>query len=481
MNGFATPAGDLRVSPELATADLPAIRGRAAEHLADAAAAREQAAALRRAVVRLVPAAWLGLGSLTFAGSALAQAEALESVADASTELGTALQTLASALEAARRDAEDAVRAGRRLEVEVAAASAAWLSRPEPERAETDPAHADATLAESRRAVGLLAVAMETARAAWRRAGAAFDLVAYAMPDLARRMSGDPGAGDGWRPSAALAALPGATWRSMVGVSPVCVDAGWSGGGALVGPDGRQYPLVVPWIARDGRRYTADANGSTRPGAVETLGGVDAGWHEIGTRIGIDEFGTPAAKVDKAAIIVAGLAGKAPQTIGRLRPDLLGRLSLSTDGVARLDGVPAGGKGAQSGTAQVPRGALVPTQDGGMRWVGDTTVPGATDTRAVRRGVIGDPPMGRAVPVGPNVVGLADQTLSAAGTAARLDDNRGAGYRVVFEENEDGRRRARLTLYQVRSDDDGTQVLTTDATLGPAGEVERSPVSYLAG
>jgi hypothetical protein len=267
----------------------------------------------------------------------------------------------------------------------------------------------------------------------------------------------------------------------MVGVSPVCIDAGWSGGGALVGPDGRKYPLVVPWIRRDGRRYTADPDGPAAQASVESLGGADLGWHEIAVRTGVDEFGVPAATVDKAAIVIAGLAGKAPQTVGRLRPDLLGRLALSPAGVAHLGSASASGKAGQVGTGQLPRGALLPTQDGGVRWVSDTSVPGATDTRAVRRGFVGDPPLGRAVPVGPNVVGLADQTLSAAGTAARLDDSRSAGYRVVFEENEDGRRRARMTLYQVRSDDNGTSVLTTDATLAPTGELQRPAVAYRPG
>ncbi len=477
------PSLELRVPAELVAADLGAIRTRAAEHLGDAAVARDQAASLRAAVVRLVPAAWLGLGSLSFAAAALGQAESLEAVAAASSELGTALQVLGTALEVSRRDAEDAVRAAQRLETELAVAAGLWLRRPEPERIGPDPTRSEVAVTTSRHCTSMLAAALEAARTAWRRAGAAFDLVAYRMPDLARRMRGTAGgAADGWRPSTGLVALPTAAWRSMVGASPVCVDAGWSGGGALVGPDGRQYPLVVPWVTRDGHRYTADTDadaGGTGSATVASLDGADTGWHELATRVGIDEFGPPAATADKAAIVLAGLAGKAPQTLGRLRPDLLGRLDLSPAGVADLDAAPGvPGRTGSAGTGQLPRSALVPTADGGIRWVGDTSAKGATDPRAVRRGVVGEQPQGRAAPAGPNVIGLADQTLAAAGTAGHLDDNRDAGYRVVFEENEDGRRRARLTLYQVRSDDSGTQVLTTDASLTPDGALQRPAVSY---
>jgi uncharacterized protein YukE len=448
----------LQLPAALAEVDPDALRQRAAEHTTEATALRDQAAALRVAVRRLVPAVWLGLGALGFAGAALAQAEALDAIATAGGDLAEGLSALATALAAARADALAAVRLGARVDDEMTDLNRRLARRPEPERLEPDPTVVAADLGAATAAAQRLAVAEEAARSAWRHATAVFDLVAYRMPAMQARMSGP---NSRWQPPANLQAVPAAEWRRLVGNPPVCVEAGYAGSGVILGPDGRRYPLVVPWIERGGVRFTGDQEALVDPaGTVETLGGTDPDWRLIGLQAGVDEFGPRATTATKAAIVTAGLAGLAPTTVGRLRPDLLARLRLSPTGYPTLEagptGVPAPRKG---GTGRLPRSALVRDADGTVRWDSDT---------------------GKATPVGPNVLALAEGGLAAAGTARRLDDARAAAYRVAFEENADGRIRARLTLYQVRSDASGTSILTSTGSVDGAGTLSTTPVRYRA-
>jgi hypothetical protein len=326
---------------------------------------------------------------------------------------------------------------------------------------------------------GRLLAAEESARRAWRQAASAFDLVAYRMPDLAARMNG--AVDDGWRPSTSLAALPAAEWRALVGLSPICRDGGYAGAGSVTGPDGRRYPLVTPWLAQEGHRWSADAVGRTDD--VASLGGADPGWRVIGVRVGIDEFGAPADTATKAAIVTAGLVGNAPRMIGRLRPELLPRLELPDDGAPIVGGAPtprpAGGIPVprSGGAGSMPQSAVVADPDGRLRWTADTSADPGVGTRAAQRRPQ-PPPAARAVPGAPNAVVLATSGLAGLDTANRLDEGRAAAYRVVFEENTDGRTRARMTLHQVRGDDATTQVLSTDVSVGPEGALRREQVAY---
>jgi hypothetical protein len=273
--------------------------------------------------------------------------------------------------------------------------------------------------------------------------------------------------------------VPASEWRALVGLSPVCLGAGWSGGGILTGPDGRRYPLVVPWLDRDGRRTTTDGPDTAEQGRTGSLGGADPGWRAVGLRVGVEEFGARARGVDKAAVVIAGFAGAAPHAIGRLRPDLLAGLEIGPDGSARLApgaGAAGGAPAAVSraaGTAQVPRSALVPAEDGRLRWVPDTSRDPALEGRNGQRATAEAPPLGRSAPPPPNVLALAESGLGGLATARGMDENRTAAYRVLFEENADGRRRARLTLYQVADDGTGPRVSAVDATVGPDGTLRR--------
>jgi hypothetical protein len=210
-------------------------------------------------------------------------------------------------------------------------------------------------------------------------------------------------------------------------------------------------------VAGPGVRWTADLAGE----GTAALDGADPGWHELGVRVGVDSFGPATPTATKAAIVTAGLAGNAPQMIGRLRPDLLPKLRWSSTGVPVLAPAPAipVPRGGGTRRVRIPRSTLVRT-DGELGWD-----PGSQDPSPVS-------------PAAPNVLALADSGLSGLGTARRMDDARTAAYRASFEENDDGRIRARLTTYQIRDGQGGPSVLANDVSMTEEGRLRRDPVRY---
>src|SRR5688500_15391498 len=63
-----------------------------------------------------------------------------------------------------------------------------------------------------------------------------------------------------WNPAKHLQAGGRSDW--LRAVDPLCRgftgDSGYRGTGFVMGPDGRTYPLVAPYVTRDGRRFDAD-------------------------------------------------------------------------------------------------------------------------------------------------------------------------------------------------------------------------------
>ena len=85
-----------------------------------------------------------------------------------------------------------------------------------------------------------------------------------------------------------------ANW-SQAAIPPGCrsfgPDAYYAGGGAVRGPDGREYPIVVPHVMRGDDHVTIDAD-VTDPDmpTAASLDGRDAGWTVVGYRTGIEQF-----------------------------------------------------------------------------------------------------------------------------------------------------------------------------------------------
>ena len=98
-----------------------------------------------------------------------------------------------------------------------------------------------------------------------------------------------------WSPAKHLrSGAPGEWLRAL---DPTCHgfgDAGYSGGGFVVGPDGRTYPLVAPYVTRDGVVYQADDGLVPGARSVLDLDGRDPGWTTIYEKIGVERWGSDA-------------------------------------------------------------------------------------------------------------------------------------------------------------------------------------------
>jgi hypothetical protein len=272
---------------------------------------------------------------------------------------------------------------------------------------------------------------------------------------------------DDWQPWPATSRGSDASWAQLVllgacmpgGVvgerdDPDGHGTGYYGGGFVTGPDGHRYPLVVPQVVEGGRRFRANANVGDR--LVEDLRGLDRGWHRVGSTNGIAQLGQDMPGTEKTLIGLGKLLGMpvGPGTGLVRRNDLLPRLRIDRLRAASL----------------TPTGSALPRAPG--RPDADVAVP-----------LLDDPPgvhPDRAERVG-GTISLVTDAAEAALLVERLDDTLTHGYHLTLQQNEDGRRRALLDVYDVFDSPDGTiQVrhhlgyLREDGTLGLA---EASPLS----
>ena len=175
-------------------------------------------------------------------------------------------------------------------------------------------------------------------------------------PDAVRAWWAENGAtaGPTWDPIAELRPGRPGEWAAAVlpagtslanglppGLTVFANASGYDGDGFLAGPDGRSYPLVVPWVAdvQDGGRYTADELAA--PGAdLDTLDGRDPGWHTLGTRVGLTSIGSAAGIGTHAAVLAGGFAGLQPKS-SNAQPAWLQNLTLSPTGEPTLTDQPS--------------------------------------------------------------------------------------------------------------------------------------------
>lgn len=196
---------------------------------------------------------------------------------------------------------------------------------------------------------------------------------------------------------------------------------GYLGGGFVTGPDGRRYPLVVPQVRRDGRRFRSNDN--VGDPLVEDLLGKDEGWQEVGRTSGIDRFGKPMSVREKVVVGIAGGLGMGvgPGTGLQRRNDLLPRLAFDRLGSAWL---------APAGQVLGPSPGVAPGE----------TDPGPADPPGVHRD--------RGERLG-GALALVTDAARAAVLVKHLDDQLTHGYRLTLQQNLDGRRRALLDVYDV--------------------------------
>lgn len=219
-------------------------------------------------------------------------------------------------------------------------------------------------------------------------------------------------------------------------------SSGYAGGGFLIGPDGRKYPLVEPYITGpDGKTINADVAASTEHD-VTTLDGRDTGWHDLGTVVGSDKFGTVGTTTKILAGLGVAAGGAGPITTAQ--PAWLNGLSI--------------GHGGYAVVTDTPDSLAHSVQPGqGITEVNPAYQQVTTDERG-RTTIVEEPAnpanYGSRV-VTANGVALGINVLNGVSVAEHLDDSQIHAYQVTFQQNDDGRVRALMHSYQVV---DNTQI-----------------------
>ena len=220
---------------------------------------------------------------------------------------------------------------------------------------------------------------------------------------------------------------------------PPVAGGHYAGGGGLVGPDGRIYPLVIPELEVNGQRanLTYEHVATIDPA---TLGGQDTGWVEVDRRVGVARVIDEVGIVSKVAAGLGVAAGLSPPRHQWASSDTLARVVLTPEGRPQIDAMPR----------RLPRD---PRQGPGpppARW--------GRNSRRV------------------DAVDLVTGAVEGAELATRLDDPGANVYRVVFEEHEGGGRRARMYTHQLVTTEHGSSFVTMMAH-GVDGQLRRRPAT----
>ncbi len=426
----------------VARPDVLAQVGRA---LAAAAQALRGIAGGMSATVSGLSGVWRGGGAGAFGASSATQVSHVRSAADVMDSLATVVAAGARELDAACRAASAALDRGRQLDAEArllnarTAAQHALLPQ-DPDSLLVDTGEAERLQAEMERARQALLVAEQAARRAWGTLSAGCDVIAYATPAVRKRL-----ASADWDPAASVRLV--ATHPLPNGSTTAMDQLGLPKGGVLRGPDGRDYDLQVQTAFGDDGRLVVSSQET--PQTVQ-------GWHPLATRYGTTEFGPKAETWQKWAVAFGGAAGMAVPTGARFAPEQLDRLRM----------LPGGG-------AYVPAGDNPPEELTVDR--SDYRRPGRETEywTAPLSGLAG----GRRAAV-PDAIGLAAGALSGVALSRTLDDQRAAAYRVVFEENASGQRRARLQLFRVLAQPGGPSVtVTSGGYVDRSGKLAGTPVT----
>ena len=242
---------------------------------------------------------------------------------------------------------------------------------------------------------------------------------------------------------------PSGSWHDAVyGVSCVAFPGGtYAGGGFITDHLGASYPIVVPRIETDeGDVYTADLCPTVggEP-SVATLGGTDPGWEVVGVATGVERFQAVPSTADQLAGFFAGSTGlvvpRPPNSaLVYIEPGLDG-------GPPHLTGAPVI---AATGVAPPAAGAPDPA---------DSSPPAIAEGAAA----------------------LIITTAQGAVMAAAMDNQTHRAYQVIFEENADGRRRARIQTFTLAADGDGdgdVSIIPEHVYLDGDGTLTSQTISY---
>jgi hypothetical protein len=125
-----------------------------------------------------------------------------------------------------------------------------------------------------------------------------------------------------WNPAKHLRGAQQGDW--LRAVNPSCrgyqPGAGYRGSGFIEGPDGRLYPLVAPFVTRDGVEY--HANDRLVPGqpSVLQLDGSDPGWTTLWEDVGVERWREDPSVWERFWIGVGSTVGGRP--VGSTQSDV---------------------------------------------------------------------------------------------------------------------------------------------------------------
>jgi hypothetical protein len=203
----------------------------------------------------------------------------------------------------------------------------------------------------------------------------------------------------------------------MLAVNPRCLtyqDSGYGGTGFIEGRDGRLYPLVAPWVVRDGVRYDADDGVRSDGTSVLELDGRDDGWFTLSEQLGVERWRHAPGLFERTMMGVGATVG------GRVT----GSQEEDVDKLVLAPGVaPYFGGTPRAVADSAPPPFMVPVAP-------DYTPPGREETKY--------PPSNLAAGIY-NAVPIA---IEGIGGAAMADSGSFAAYDITFQQNVDGRTRA---------------------------------------
>lgn len=271
------------------------------------------------------------------------------------------------------------------------------------------------------------------------------------------------------------------------------VGGSYLGGGFIMAPNGLEYPMVVPEVWVDGSPYRASGAGATGESDVESLQGSDPGWRTVSIETGITRVRDPMS-APLRWITLAGVATNpdlAPPPAAS-RSELEG-ITIQPNGNAYLTTLPSSGQGGlpppapdELGLAQDLR--PVEDRDGRLVFVNPErpatrhvqdqldaqrrATPDVRGLESAHRARVRTGPSRSGAGAAANAFDLGLGVVVAASSLQDIREGDHRAFQVVFQHNQDGRRRAFVRFYGIA---DGVQATTV--ALDPAGQRVSYPLA----
>ncbi|MCB0965337.1 MAG: hypothetical protein KDB37_00760 [Ilumatobacter sp.] len=278
----------------------------------------------------------------------------------------------------------------------------------------------------------------------------------------------------------ALMPLERAAWQQTA-IPPGCrsfgPDAYYTGGGAVRGPDGRIYPIVVPHVVRGDDHFTIDADLPDHVPSAASLDGRDSGWTVVAYRTGVEQIHADVSGFWQGLSAIAFATGL--PSGGHVDDRHLASIEFRLGGRPAFGGTTAanGSGGSVATAAQSIEPHTGPVVDG--------RVPGRTSTGRPRSMALPNPPASPAVTARSNLTwnaaSLVVNGLQGVQVAVSMNDANHRAYEVVFEEHPDGRLRSRVQSFALEPRRDGVLLSAWHLFVADDGRLTQTPARYQAG